>query len=238
MIYTTRRRRDGDAHVGISTRAIFLHIPSRRDATRAKCNLAKTPGSSVFAASPLEIELAGGRVNFFFQSQSRDRNTRREFRAAIFVGAASENQLNGNNESPMHVERSTYVLQSCDAIVCPWRSGTYFQICTHKTDELLARIFIGDIEAELFSRAPRNRSINSTAAAHELFRWNPINIERERDWKRTVLVLMRFDDSNIYPERIDIVDPDCLVKSRNNKLTFYQSPCNISRIAFWIFIKV
>lgn len=45
-------------------------------------------------------------MNFFFFFRSQSRPTH----AAIFVGTASENQLNGNNESPMHVERSEYVL--------------------------------------------------------------------------------------------------------------------------------
>jgi len=131
------------------------------------------------------------RVSFFFEV-NRDRHTRSEFRAAIFIGAASENQLNGNNESPMHVERSAYVLQSCNAIVCPWRSGTYFQICTYTRNWWASRAN--------FYRWYWNRIVlnSSTKSVNKLCRYRARVISMKshkyrETGKRTVPVLKRFE---------------------------------------------
>jgi len=224
MIYTRRRR----PCVSLPIYFCIFRVAPRY--AREMQNLAETrEPRSVAWISNREIDLAEGWVFFseseFFFGVNRDRHARSEFRAAIFIGTASENQLNGNNESPMHVERSAYVLQSCNAIVCPRRSGTYFQICIYTRNWWVSRAN--------FYRWYWNRIIsnNSTKSVNKLCRYRARVISmkshkyRERDWKENDT---SFEEIRICPERENRYRIPT-IWSRNNKLTFYQS-----QYTFWI----
>ena len=94
MIYT--RRRSGDAHMAFLSVYFCIFLRSMC----AKCNLVETREPRIRSIAWISNrDRACQRKNEFFFLESIKTNTWCEFRAAIFVGIASENQLNGNNES-------------------------------------------------------------------------------------------------------------------------------------------